>query len=329
MRRRGFTLMELLIVIGIIVVLAGLLFPVISGVRKAAHAASTASQLTGIRMAIESYYQDHHAYPGPLAQQQVCGGQAARINYTDAAGNPRVAPLRLAELGGAANANQLITGAENLVLGLMGGLRFNIQTGEFWFHKDDLGKGAVSLNPATPKRHKVYLSPRPDEISAAGAYFKDTAERQGTDTWIPEFIDQFESEPLPILYLRANQGAPGVTDLATMYGNGHVVQYNLDEVRGYTLSNPPTPPGQSLGISSDTYHGLRDVAPDTFAGKAMAGMDYLISSMSPAPLATEWPTGANPPKTIAKQKDSYILVSAGKDRQYGTDDDITNFGSVK
>lgn len=37
------------------------------------------------------------------------------------------------------------------------------------------------------------------------------------------------------------------------------------------------------------------------------------------------PTIANTPRN----KDGYILISAGPDRIYGTDDDICNFGSVK
>jgi hypothetical protein len=41
------------------------------------------------------------------------------------------------------------------------------------------------------------------------------------------------------------------------------------------------------------------------------------------------PTQANPGIIpTPRQKDRYIIISAGKDRVYGTDDDITNFGSV-
>jgi hypothetical protein len=35
-----------------------------------------------------------------------------------------------------------------------------------------------------------------------------------------------------------------------------------------------------------------------------------------------------PGNQVAREKDKYILISAGPDRVYGTDDDITNFGSV-
>jgi hypothetical protein len=41
------------------------------------------------------------------------------------------------------------------------------------------------------------------------------------------------------------------------------------------------------------------------------------------------PTGTgHPGPHVARQKDRFILISAGPDRVYGTSDDITNFGPV-
>jgi hypothetical protein len=37
-------------------------------------------------------------------------------------------------------------------------------------------------------------------------------------------------------------------------------------------------------------------------------------------------TASNP---VARSNDSYILISAGADRVFGTDDDICSFGSLK
>src|ERR1019366_2920981 len=63
---RAFTLIELLVVIGIIAVLIGITVGVVSRVRRAAYGASTSAQLTTIANAIQQYYADFHAYPGPL-----------------------------------------------------------------------------------------------------------------------------------------------------------------------------------------------------------------------------------------------------------------------
>src|SRR4051812_12389198 len=69
--RRGFTLMEVLVVIVIIVILAGILIPVVGNVRKAAYGAKTQAHMAALTTAIQSYFQDYHAYPGPLGNDQI------------------------------------------------------------------------------------------------------------------------------------------------------------------------------------------------------------------------------------------------------------------
>jgi len=83
MRReaRGFTLIEMLVVIAIIAVLASILLPVLSGAREKARQTQCLARLHQIQLAMNQYYQDHRHYPGPpvLAGAEWDGGISTLI----------------------------------------------------------------------------------------------------------------------------------------------------------------------------------------------------------------------------------------------------------
>ncbi len=60
---RGFTLMELLIVIAIIMLIAGFMLPVLSQVRKASYRAQAREIVTQIAAAWSTYYTDNRSFP--------------------------------------------------------------------------------------------------------------------------------------------------------------------------------------------------------------------------------------------------------------------------
>lgn len=64
-RREGFTLLELLIVIAIIVALAGLLFPAAQSVLERAKKVQAKNDLTQIVTAVNAYYMEYGKYPLP------------------------------------------------------------------------------------------------------------------------------------------------------------------------------------------------------------------------------------------------------------------------
>jgi prepilin-type N-terminal cleavage/methylation domain-containing protein len=65
-RRLGFTLLELVLVIAIIVVLVALLLPAFASARKQARMATCTSNLRQLGMAFNMYAADYGTYPNPM-----------------------------------------------------------------------------------------------------------------------------------------------------------------------------------------------------------------------------------------------------------------------
>lgn len=96
---KGFTLVELLIVVIILSVLAAIIIPQLRGSTENARLSSLDTNLASIRSALEIYYIQHNNnYPGNVANDTVGGTTAAHANanaafvaqmskYSDEAGN--------------------------------------------------------------------------------------------------------------------------------------------------------------------------------------------------------------------------------------------------
>jgi prepilin-type N-terminal cleavage/methylation domain-containing protein len=372
--RRAFTLTELLIAIGIIVILIGLLLPVVTKVRRAAYGASTQQQISALSSAIEAYHNDFNAYPGPLPLNQI---NVAQSSTDTTATNPLVynlsgtaVNLSTTTAQGATIAVGQISGAENLVLGLLGGLtvtrnasgQLDITAYQYdatrIFTTDSTGKlttipgpgGAQSLAIGTSKTYSPYITVQASDLSAttATASFADAAGRMPKDTIIPVFVDKYP-DAMPILYMRAQRGAAGLVSFAgdTSMGANALSpdpvtnqavsswQYDLREIYPYTNSDGTTATS-NIGLNYTAKinrHGLQMVwnsanTPATYQISGSAPIDAWAYLRNPS-MGPTVPTSGSPTDVgVPRQKDTYILISAGPDRTYGTSDDITNFGSV-
>jgi prepilin-type N-terminal cleavage/methylation domain-containing protein len=334
--RAGFTLIEMLVVVSIIVILIGILVPVIGKVRQQAMATDTNARIQSLATAIQAYYGDFHAYPGPVpnAQLRVAG---------DDSSNPK-------GCGIVAGLNDVgkMSMAENLYLGLLGGIDQVAPAttpATFRFDATKAGTGPHALG-GLPKKYPAYTDNTGITKDAAGTgKFVDDDGNAADDTEIPEFLDQFTA-PMPLLYLRAKVQAPGVASennhtggSAPDGGANPVQQYDLAQVRSYTTTmigvgrsvaataykNHPAQNTQPHGLSTCDPTACIGAAPTTPAGlKEVYPYDLYAAVLDPT-IQRQTATAAAPANT-PRQKDGFILISAGIDRVYGTEDDITNFG---
>ena len=65
-RRRGLTLMELVVVMVILIALAGILLPLFPSMLTRAHTSSTATNISEANKAVQLYYNMYSAYPNNL-----------------------------------------------------------------------------------------------------------------------------------------------------------------------------------------------------------------------------------------------------------------------
>ncbi len=417
---RGFTLVELLIVIFIIGILVALTLTVVVKVKTAVYGAQTNAQLATIASAINQYYADFRAYPGPLANNQlyyaydslnqpgvnvVVGGTStffALAGKDDSGTTPPYPSAYQPATDKSFSSN--ITGSQNLVLGLLGGLELTYNTSGvvtgFVYNPTDIlandgvspaPHGPASLNPNTPRRQQSYLQVRPGDISVPnkaygsnGASFADAAGRFPTDSavtsgdaMIPVFLDKY-SQPLPILYYRTNVGGTAIVGLRDNSGTGlyvNDVPARLQDANGNNLipqfdltqnlpyvSNSASGTLGAIGTISknpNSYHGLQGVtgagnessmllissataqtppvdsidykAPgQSFTSPTNNGNNGLSYFKDPSLNSTAYDgvTG-NTNKGVARQKDGYVLISAGPDRLYGTSDDLIYPGPLQ
>src|SRR5437016_4168683 len=113
---RGFTLVELLVVIGIIAILIGILIPVVGHVRITGHVADSKNFISQLQGAVERYHTDFGAYPGPVSNNDVW-----RDNLATGAPDTNIYAVKddgteLSPALGTASKNYSPTMGENLVL---------------------------------------------------------------------------------------------------------------------------------------------------------------------------------------------------------------------
>lgn len=286
-KKMGLTLVELLVALGIVALLTGLLIPALNVVRNTARDAKQRAQFSTIDLGLSAFKNDYGDYP-----------------FSDRFSHGTIV--------------EDYSGAQKLAEALLGWDLLGFHPNSAWRSDglDSLG-GTLAYDPAETRdvdgdgvpdslneRKGPYL-----ELASAGAFrLGDTALHDGlfanTAPLAPDALvlcDVFGAINVklsngknvkagaPILYYKANTSAKTIREIYNCNDNDAVVQLKQQaDNREHLLSRP--------------------------ANQFQFFYDYI---RDPKISARVWPY----------RPDSYILISAGADGLYGTNDDIRNFGN--
>lgn len=253
-RPAGFTLVEMLTVIAIIVLLAGMLLPAVAEAQRRIHSTATRAQIRGIERSLDAYRTDWRSYP--------LSGSTTNLAAND-------------------------DGARRL---------FQAIARSF----------SVNGNPYGP-----YYSAADDERSTA---LRDTWTHNDSNTGQPYIVDKIPPG-MPILYFRANTGRAVATEV---FAFAHSQNTRVRPGVPLSMHNNPAGPGgtapgspwNSTGGSANFYMFRAVPENTTWAEYPRWG------------IMTDSTANARPHK-----EESFLLISPGLDRKYGTRDDVRNYES--
>jgi prepilin-type N-terminal cleavage/methylation domain-containing protein len=301
--RNGFTTIELLVVIAIIAMLVGILVPTVNYVRKTASEAKQKAQLAAIDMAIMAFKGDYGDYPPSDGWNSTSG-------YLD------------------------YCGAQKLCEALLGWDLLGFHPQSAWradgYDKDggdktyDPAKGRDINNDKIPDTLNERVGPYL-ELGTANAFTLRQLFGSGTstplalDTYV--LCDSFGAKSVtitagisrtvkagrPILYYKANTN---IKNFSGPYANEAQAAANM--IYNYTDNF------KLIELKKNSENSNDPLYSGTPAGTYLYWPNYKLVDqriLGATGGSTPWPC----------RPDSYILISAGADGLYGTDDDITNF----
>jgi type II secretory pathway pseudopilin PulG len=307
-KNTGLTMVEILVVVGIIALLTGMLIPAISMVRRTAKEAKQKVQFTAIELGLAAFKNDYGDYPpsDSYSYTNEADGTEDKINSAGAL-KLSEALLGLDLLGFHPNSGWRVDGMNRWPYRV--GTTTYASGTYFLYDRSNAAemakrKGrymeldvadAFQLGATSSHDGLFNLSSYGDYANAADCFVLCDVFGKGKDVTLSD--GRRARAGRPILYYRADSAGKFAEQTYNYRDNDNLVAIIEDT----DTARMGSPSGRSLwnplaGASNVFYTNIAD------------------------------PRASTTDSRVAYRPDSYILISAGADGFYGTSDDIHNFG---
>jgi len=303
-KRSGLTVIEILVVVGIIALLAGMLIPAASTVRKMAKEVKQRAQLTAIELGLAAFKNDYGDYPpsDPYSWLR---------NVTDVQNSSGAQKLAEALLGWD-------------LLGFHPDSGFRADGANRWPYEVDgtqYAEGTYFLYDRTSNTDLEKRKGRYIDLDTADAFhLGQTGGHDGLFSNLGSLDSAADTFVLCDVFGKGkdvvqSDGSRAKAGHPILYYRAHASEKRIQDIYHYTDNY------ELIAVKEDADQARRGTPPDTWWNPLIrtAGSlhDYIADPrVPPAP---------NSDLRVPFKPDSYILISAGADGLYGTVDDICNF----